>query len=233
METEDFAGAGLRFANGALGALFATTAEYPGFPERIELIGTTATAVLAAGVVTLHHHDGRSERIGEEQSDRRRRRPDGLPPRCASRAARRLPRRARPGPRARCPRAARRCACTTSSTPCCARRSSAAPSRSLPRRADMADHPPLKFAAIGLDHRHIYHQVGRLLELRRGVQGLLRPRRRGAARGLRQALSPARRASRDARVAARGPRGPADRDAPGSRRSGRRSRSRRCVTART
>ncbi len=29
----------------------------------------------------------------------------------------------------------------------------------------MADQPPLKFAAIGLDHRHIYHQVGRLLEL--------------------------------------------------------------------
>jgi predicted dehydrogenase len=29
----------------------------------------------------------------------------------------------------------------------------------------MADHPPLKFAAIGLDHRHIYHQVGRLLDL--------------------------------------------------------------------
>jgi predicted dehydrogenase len=29
----------------------------------------------------------------------------------------------------------------------------------------MADHPPLKFAAIGLDHRHIYHQVGRLLHL--------------------------------------------------------------------
>jgi predicted dehydrogenase len=28
----------------------------------------------------------------------------------------------------------------------------------------MAEHPPLKFAAIGLDHRHIYHQVGRLLE---------------------------------------------------------------------
>ena len=68
METEDFAGAGLRFANGALGSLFATTAEYPGFPERIELIGTRATAVLAAGVVTIHHHDGRHETIGEEQS---------------------------------------------------------------------------------------------------------------------------------------------------------------------
>ena len=25
--------------------------------------------------------------------------------------------------------------------------------------------PPLRFAAIGLDHRHIYHQVGRLVEL--------------------------------------------------------------------
>jgi predicted dehydrogenase len=29
----------------------------------------------------------------------------------------------------------------------------------------MADYPKLRFAAIGLDHRHIYHQVGRLLEL--------------------------------------------------------------------
>jgi UDP-N-acetyl-2-amino-2-deoxyglucuronate dehydrogenase len=68
METEDFVGAGLRFANGAVGALMATTAEYPGFPERIELIGSKGTAVLAAGVVTVHYHDGREERVGEEQS---------------------------------------------------------------------------------------------------------------------------------------------------------------------
>ena len=33
-----------------------------------------------------------------------------------------------------------------------------------PRKEHMAE-PPLRFAAIGLDHRHIYHQVGRLLEL--------------------------------------------------------------------
>jgi len=46
----------------------ATTAAYPGMPERIELFGTRATAVLAAGVVTTHHHDGRIERFGEEQS---------------------------------------------------------------------------------------------------------------------------------------------------------------------
>ena len=67
METEDFAAAGLRFANGAFGALIATTAEYPGFPERIELIGTEGTAILAAGVVTLHYQDGREARFGEEQ----------------------------------------------------------------------------------------------------------------------------------------------------------------------
>jgi UDP-N-acetyl-2-amino-2-deoxyglucuronate dehydrogenase len=67
IETEDFAGAGLRFANGAYGALMATTAEYPGFAERIELIGTRATAVLAAGMITLHWQDGRQERFGEEQ----------------------------------------------------------------------------------------------------------------------------------------------------------------------
>jgi predicted dehydrogenase len=68
METEDFVGAGLRFANGAPGALMATTAAYPGMPERIELIGTKATAMLAAGVVATHYHDGRIERVGEEQS---------------------------------------------------------------------------------------------------------------------------------------------------------------------
>jgi predicted dehydrogenase len=67
METEDFAGAGLRFESGAYGALIATTAAYPGFPERIELIGTRATAVLTAGVVILHWQDGREERFGEEQ----------------------------------------------------------------------------------------------------------------------------------------------------------------------
>jgi UDP-N-acetyl-2-amino-2-deoxyglucuronate dehydrogenase len=67
MEAEDFAAAGLRFANGALGALMATTAEYPGLPERIELIGTAGTAILAAGVVTVHYQDGREARLGEEQ----------------------------------------------------------------------------------------------------------------------------------------------------------------------
>jgi UDP-N-acetyl-2-amino-2-deoxyglucuronate dehydrogenase len=58
METEDTCGAALRFANGALGTLDATTAAYPGFPERIEIVGTKATAVLGGGL-ELFRHDGR------------------------------------------------------------------------------------------------------------------------------------------------------------------------------
>jgi UDP-N-acetyl-2-amino-2-deoxyglucuronate dehydrogenase len=68
MASEDFAGAALRFANGALGSLLATTAEYPGFAERIELIGTEATAVLHAGTLKVSFQDGREERLGELQS---------------------------------------------------------------------------------------------------------------------------------------------------------------------
>jgi UDP-N-acetyl-2-amino-2-deoxyglucuronate dehydrogenase len=46
METEDLAVAAVQFKNGAIGTVHATTTAYPGFPERIELIGTRGTAVL-------------------------------------------------------------------------------------------------------------------------------------------------------------------------------------------
>lgn len=46
METEDLVAASVRFRNGALGVVHATTTAYPGFPERIELIGTNGTALL-------------------------------------------------------------------------------------------------------------------------------------------------------------------------------------------
>ncbi len=65
METEDFVGAGLHFANGALGAMLATTAQYPGGSERLELIGTRASATLVSGGLTLKYQDGREEHIGE------------------------------------------------------------------------------------------------------------------------------------------------------------------------
>jgi predicted dehydrogenase len=64
MATEDFVGAGLRFVNGAIGGLIATTAHYPGGAERLELTGTLASAVLTAGGLDLRHLDGRAEQIG-------------------------------------------------------------------------------------------------------------------------------------------------------------------------
>ena len=46
METEDLVAAAVKFRNGAIGTVHATTTAYPGFPERIELIGTKGTALL-------------------------------------------------------------------------------------------------------------------------------------------------------------------------------------------
>jgi predicted dehydrogenase len=66
METEDLACAALRFTGGALGTLNATTASYPGFAERIEIVGTKGTAILTAGKVDFWWQDGRNESLGEE-----------------------------------------------------------------------------------------------------------------------------------------------------------------------
>jgi predicted dehydrogenase len=54
IDTEDIAAAALRFANGALGAVDATTVARPGFAERIEIAGTEGSAVLAAERLDLH-----------------------------------------------------------------------------------------------------------------------------------------------------------------------------------
>jgi UDP-N-acetyl-2-amino-2-deoxyglucuronate dehydrogenase len=68
METEDTVGAALRFANGGLGTLDATTASYPGFPERIEIVGDKATAVLTGGALEIFYQDGRREQVGGVQA---------------------------------------------------------------------------------------------------------------------------------------------------------------------
>ncbi|WP_417408082.1 Gfo/Idh/MocA family protein [Hoeflea sp.] len=65
METEDFAAAGIRFENGAVGSVVATTATYPGEEERLVLDGTKATAVLKGGQLTVTWRDGRTESVGE------------------------------------------------------------------------------------------------------------------------------------------------------------------------
>ncbi len=60
METEDLVCAAVRFENGALGTIDATTTAFPGFPERIELTGTRATAALAGTELMVRFHDGRA-----------------------------------------------------------------------------------------------------------------------------------------------------------------------------
>jgi predicted dehydrogenase len=54
IDTEDIVGAALRFANGAIGVLDATTVAEPGFPERIEIAGTGGSAALVAERLELH-----------------------------------------------------------------------------------------------------------------------------------------------------------------------------------
>ena len=57
METEDLAVAAVRFRSGALGVVQATTTAYPGFPERIELIGTRGAALLEGTSLKIQIHD--------------------------------------------------------------------------------------------------------------------------------------------------------------------------------
>jgi Predicted dehydrogenases and related proteins len=65
METEDFVAAGLEFANGAVGGLMATTANYPGGAESLTLNFDKASATLTGGNLTLSWFDGRIETVGE------------------------------------------------------------------------------------------------------------------------------------------------------------------------
>jgi predicted dehydrogenase len=66
METEDMVMAAVKFENGALGTIDATTAAYPGFPERIEIIGEKATASLVGSDLVVAHHDGRVTELKTE-----------------------------------------------------------------------------------------------------------------------------------------------------------------------
>lgn len=65
METEDFVAAGLEFANGAVGAMMATTASFPGGPESLTLNFARASATLTAGNLTLRTMAGETITEGE------------------------------------------------------------------------------------------------------------------------------------------------------------------------
>jgi len=65
MEAEDFVSAGLRFASGAVGHLFATTSAYPGRGETINLHCAKGSVTLHAGTLQIDWRDGRTRTIGQ------------------------------------------------------------------------------------------------------------------------------------------------------------------------
>lgn len=68
METEDYVSALLETGAGAPATLVATTAAYPGHPERIEIIGSKGFASLIGGRLALSFLDGRTEIVEAEGS---------------------------------------------------------------------------------------------------------------------------------------------------------------------
>lgn len=67
MEGEDTAAALLHYDSGAMAVVQATTAAYPGFPERIELNFTRGTATLEGGEMRAAFQDGRTVSAGAQQ----------------------------------------------------------------------------------------------------------------------------------------------------------------------
>ena len=68
MQCEDLVCAAVRWKNGALGVIEATTAAYPGAPDRIELTGARGTATLTGTALEMRWHDGRRETIEDDGS---------------------------------------------------------------------------------------------------------------------------------------------------------------------
>jgi predicted dehydrogenase len=63
METEDMVAAAVRFSNGALGVIDATTTAYPGSAERIDIVGEKGSASLAGTSLIVQWQDGRREEL--------------------------------------------------------------------------------------------------------------------------------------------------------------------------
>lgn len=66
METEDLAMGAMRFANGALGTISATTCAYPGFPDAIDLIGTKGSARLDGARLQIALQDGTTTSVADD-----------------------------------------------------------------------------------------------------------------------------------------------------------------------
>ncbi|MFN3570823.1 MAG: Gfo/Idh/MocA family protein [Polaromonas sp.] len=68
MECEDTVAAALHYPNGAIGNIDASTAAWPGFPERIALNFTGGSATLEAGELRAELTDGRQIQVGVRQA---------------------------------------------------------------------------------------------------------------------------------------------------------------------
>ena len=66
METEDLVAGAMRFANGAIGSVTATTAAYPGHPDAIDIIGTKGMARLEGTRLSAAFHDGSEFQLEDE-----------------------------------------------------------------------------------------------------------------------------------------------------------------------
>ncbi len=68
MESEDTVTAMLHYANGAVAMVQATTAAYPGYPERIELNFSQGTATLESGTLQVAFMNGKSLTLGNQEA---------------------------------------------------------------------------------------------------------------------------------------------------------------------
>lgn len=66
MECEDTVVGVMKYPDGCVASLFASTAAVPGFAERIEISGTQGSAMLSAGRLEVHFADGARLEEGEE-----------------------------------------------------------------------------------------------------------------------------------------------------------------------
>ena len=65
MESEDIAAAAVRYTNGAIGTIAATTTAFPGFPEAVEIVGSKGTARLEGARLIADFHDGSRFEAGD------------------------------------------------------------------------------------------------------------------------------------------------------------------------
>ncbi len=68
METEDFTASAVRHRSGAFGTIETTTAAYPGYPERIGIIGEKGSASIEGTALNVALSDGRSFELAADET---------------------------------------------------------------------------------------------------------------------------------------------------------------------